>query len=132
MMDKKSDASAQDIQMELSEIERDLTLRGLLWQSLVEWAHLVDEWTATAFDSVNVESLQKNVNKLTQTVYMLEKGKYMFMCADEYRQSTNAWIIDICICTCTMMEVSTKESNANSASLFRLFIFTEQVFLHSY
>lgn len=90
MMDKKSDASAQDIQMELSEIERDLTLRGLLWQSLVEWAHLVDEWTATAFDSVNVESLQKNVNKLTQTVYMLEKGKYMFMCADEYRQSTNA------------------------------------------
>ncbi|KAK7488391.1 hypothetical protein BaRGS_00020365, partial [Batillaria attramentaria] len=73
-MDKKSDTSAQEIQTDLSEIERDLTLRGLLWQSLEEWTRLVDEWTATAFDSVNVESLQKNVNKFTQTVYMLEKG----------------------------------------------------------
>jgi dynein heavy chain len=73
-MDKKSDNSAQEIQTDLSEIERDLTLRGLLWQSLEEWTRLVDEWTATSFDSVQVESLQKNVNKFTQTVYMLEKG----------------------------------------------------------
>ena len=74
MMEKKSDTSAQDIQADLSEIERDLTLRGLLWQSLEEWTRLVEEWTATSFDSINVESLQKNVNKFTQTVYMLEKG----------------------------------------------------------
>ncbi|XP_070181014.1 dynein axonemal heavy chain 6-like [Littorina saxatilis] len=74
MMDKKSDASAQDIQTDLSEIERDLMLRRLLWQSLEEWTRLVDEWTATPFDSINVESLQKNVNKFTQTVFMLEKG----------------------------------------------------------
>lgn len=73
-MDKKSDTSAQEIQTDLSEIERDLTLRGLLWQSMEEWTRLVDEWTATSFDSVNVESLQKNVNKFTQTVFMLEKG----------------------------------------------------------
>ncbi|KAL8598272.1 hypothetical protein ACOMHN_035222 [Nucella lapillus] len=74
MMDKQSDTSAQDIQTDLSEIERDLTLRGLLWQSLEEWTRLVDDWTATSFDSINVEALQKNVNKFTQTVYMLEKG----------------------------------------------------------
>ena len=74
MMEKKSDTSAQDIQTDLSEIERDLTLRGLLWRSLEEWTRLVEEWTATSFDSINVESLQKNVNKFTQTVYMLEKG----------------------------------------------------------
>lgn len=76
MMDKKSDTSAQDIQTDLSEIERDLMLRGLLWQSLEEWTHLVEEWTDTSFDSVNVEALQKTVNKFTQTVYMLEKGKF--------------------------------------------------------
>ena len=75
MMDKKTDNSAQEIQTDLSEIERDLTLRGFLWNSLEEWTHLVEEWTATSFDSINVESLQKNVNKFTQTVYMLEKGE---------------------------------------------------------
>ena len=74
MTEKKSDTNANEIQTDLSEIERDLTLRGLLWQSLEEWTQLVEEWTATPFDSVNVESLQKNVNKFTQTVYMLEKG----------------------------------------------------------
>ncbi|XP_041352994.1 dynein heavy chain 6, axonemal-like isoform X2 [Gigantopelta aegis] len=72
--DTKSEESAQAIETELSEIERDLTLRRLLWQSLDEWTRLVDEWTASSFDSVPVESLQKNVNKFTQTVYMLEKG----------------------------------------------------------
>lgn len=58
----------------MSEIERDLTLRTLLWQSLEEWAKLVEEWMETPFDSINVEGLQKNVNKFTQTLYMLEKG----------------------------------------------------------
>lgn len=74
-MDKRDDHSAQEIQNELSEIERDLTLRRLLWQSQEEWAKLVDEWTATVFDSLNVDMLQKNVNRFTQTVYMLEKGQ---------------------------------------------------------
>ena len=72
--DTKSEESAQAIETELSEIERDLTLRRLLWQSLDEWTRLVDEWTAMPFDSVPVEQLQKNVNKFTQTVFMLEKG----------------------------------------------------------
>lgn len=75
-MDKRDDHSAQEIQNELSEIERDLTLRRLLWQSQEEWAKLVDEWTATVFDSLNVDMLQKNVNRFTQTVYMLEKGQH--------------------------------------------------------
>ncbi|GFO34548.1 dynein heavy chain 1, axonemal, partial [Plakobranchus ocellatus] len=72
--DKKSENNVQEIQTDLSDIERDLTLRGLLWQSLEEWTKLVDDWTITPFDSINVEGLQKNVNKFTQTVYMLEKG----------------------------------------------------------
>ncbi|KAL5008122.1 hypothetical protein ScPMuIL_013703 [Solemya velum] len=74
LMDKGDDHSAQEIQNELSEIERDLTLRRLLWESQEEWAKLLEEWTATVFDGLNVEMLQKNVNRFTQTVYMLEKG----------------------------------------------------------
>ena len=69
-------ASAQTVQAELAEIERDLTLRRLLWESQEEWTKLVDDWTSTAFDSLNVDNLQKNVSRFTQTVYMLEKGGF--------------------------------------------------------
>ena len=76
MMDRKeSDNSAQEIQADLSEIERDLTLRRLLWESQEEWDRLAQEWTSNPFDILNVEALQKNVNRFTQTVYMLEKGE---------------------------------------------------------
>ncbi|WAR20146.1 DYH6-like protein, partial [Mya arenaria] len=70
---KRDDASAQEIQAELSEVERDLTLRRLLWQSQEEWSKLVEEWTATSFDALPVETLQKNVNRYSQTIFMLEK-----------------------------------------------------------
>jgi hypothetical protein len=75
LSDKKEDTSAQDVQAELSEIERDLTLRRLLWESAEEWDRLEAEWTSSSFDKLNVEILQKNVNRFTQTVYMLEKGE---------------------------------------------------------
>ena len=82
LMDKNdSDGSAQEIQADLSEIERDLTLRRLLWESQEEWDKLSDGWTASAFDGLNVEQVQKNVNRFTQTVFMLEKGQYrIFFC----------------------------------------------------
>ena len=74
-MDKRDENSAQEMQTDLSEIERDLTLRRLLWESAEEWDKLSEEWTTTPFDSLSVESLQKNVNRFTQTVFMLEKGE---------------------------------------------------------
>lgn len=78
MMDRKeADGSAQEIQADLSEVERDLTLRRLLWESQEEWDRLAQEWTQNSFDVLNVEALQKNVNRFTQTVFMLEKGKEM-------------------------------------------------------
>ena len=73
---RSSESSAQDIQKELSEIERDLTLRKLLWESQEEWDKLEKEWTQTPFDQLVVENLQKSVNRFTQTVYMLEKGTH--------------------------------------------------------
>lgn len=75
-MDRYDSQSASEIQADLSDIERDLTLRQLLWQSQEEWDKLYGEWTATPFDSLQVEQLQKNVNRFTQTVYMLEKGEF--------------------------------------------------------
>lgn len=66
--------SAASIIGELSELERDLTLRRLLWESQEEWTRLYDDWTDSSFDSVNVEAVQRNVTKFTQTVFMLEKG----------------------------------------------------------
>ena len=79
MMDKKEgDNSALEIQADLSEIERDLTLRRLLWESQEEWDKLEKEWTTSTFDSLQVDGVQKNVNRFTQTVYMLEKGNSEF------------------------------------------------------
>ena len=74
MMDRQDEKSAQEIQSELNEIEHDIMLRRVLWQSLDEWSKLVEEWTTTIFDVLNVQTLQKNVNRFTQTVYMLDKG----------------------------------------------------------
>lgn len=81
-MDRYDSQSASEIQADLSDIERDLTLRQLLWQSQEEWDKLYEEWTATPFDSLQVELLQKNVNRFTQTVYMLEKGKWRKVLCD--------------------------------------------------
>ncbi|CAH1791320.1 unnamed protein product [Owenia fusiformis] len=75
LLDRRDESlSAAAVQAELSEIERDLTLRRLLWESQEEWIMLVDEWTSTPFEKLNVDSLQKGVNRYIQTVYMLEKG----------------------------------------------------------
>ncbi|XP_070577565.1 LOW QUALITY PROTEIN: dynein axonemal heavy chain 6-like [Ptychodera flava] len=71
---RDTDMNAQQVLSDLSEIERDLQLRRILWESTDEWSKLQDEWTATRFDQLNVDFLQKNVNKFTQTVFMLEKG----------------------------------------------------------
>ena len=75
LVDRDEGVKAQVVQSELGEIERDLTLHRLLWELSEELTKLVEEWTATIFEQLKVESLQKNVNRFTQTVYMLEKGE---------------------------------------------------------
>ena len=77
MMDRQEEGSAREIGADLSELERDLTLRRLLWESQEEWETSEEEWLGNPFDSLNVESLQKNVNRFTQTIYMLEKGRFL-------------------------------------------------------
>lgn len=79
-MDRSDDSSAKEIQAALPEVERDLTLRKALWTSTMEWNKLEKQWINTLFDALQVESLQKNVSKFTQTVYMLEKGNLILPC----------------------------------------------------
>lgn len=62
---------------DLSVVERDLHLRRLLWESSDEWGKLLADWTITRFDELNVDIMQKNVSKFTQTVFMLEKGHFI-------------------------------------------------------
>ena len=67
--------SVSALQRDLSEVERDLTLRKLLWESMSEWETLVNQWKFTAFDAIVVEELQKDVTRFIQTIFLLEKGR---------------------------------------------------------
>ncbi|XP_065071378.1 dynein axonemal heavy chain 6-like isoform X2 [Rhopilema esculentum] len=67
-------ASVSALQNDLSEVERDLTLRKLLWESMEEWEVLVNQWKSTHFDALAVDDVQKDVTRFVQTVFLLEKG----------------------------------------------------------
>ncbi|GCC20829.1 hypothetical protein chiPu_0019397, partial [Chiloscyllium punctatum] len=66
--------STQALNVLLSETEYELMLRKLLWESKGEWEKLYSHWTDTLFNELNVDTIQKDVNRFTQTIYMLEKG----------------------------------------------------------
>ncbi|XP_042636359.1 dynein axonemal heavy chain 14 [Orycteropus afer afer] len=59
---------------EISEIECDLTLRKLLWEAQEEWATLSWEWRNTSLQSIDIESVQRNVSKWMHIILVLEKG----------------------------------------------------------
>ncbi len=62
------------LQQELNDLEQDISLRRLLWQSVQEWDVLMRDWMSKLLDEVNVELIQRDVNRFTQNIYMLEKG----------------------------------------------------------
>lgn len=62
------------LQAELNELEHDINLRRLLWKSIEEWDMLIKEWLKKLLDDIVVEILQKDVNRFTQNIYLLEKG----------------------------------------------------------
>ncbi len=65
---------ASSLQTEVTEVEKDLTLRCLLWESLQEWQGLVDQWEATPFEILKIDDVQQDVTRFIQTVFLLEKG----------------------------------------------------------
>jgi dynein heavy chain len=66
--------SILQLQAELNELEHDINLRRLLWKSIEEWDLLIKEWLKKLLDDIVVEILQKDVNRFTQNIYLLEKG----------------------------------------------------------
>ena len=67
------------LQNDLAEVERDLTLRKMLWESIDEWEVLVSKWKATQFDGLAVDDVQKDVTRFVQTVFLLEKGVFVYL-----------------------------------------------------
>ncbi len=63
------------MQGELNELEHDISLRRLLWKSIEEWDVLIKDWLSKLLDEVKVDMIQKDVNRFTQNIYLLEKGK---------------------------------------------------------
>ncbi|XP_063298016.1 dynein axonemal heavy chain 14 [Pelobates fuscus] len=68
------DISTHLLNTELTEVECDLSLRKLLWESTEEWANLSAEWRSTSFQQLNVDVIQRDVNRFSHTLIMLEKG----------------------------------------------------------
>jgi dynein heavy chain len=60
--------------LELNELEHDINLRKILWKSIEEWDILIKKWLSNLIDDIKVDVVQKEVNKFTQNIYMLEKG----------------------------------------------------------
>ncbi|XP_039385914.1 dynein heavy chain 14, axonemal isoform X18 [Mauremys reevesii] len=68
------DSSSQRVNKELSKIESELSLRKLLWDLLEEWGKLSFRWKHTLFENIDVDLIQKDVNRFMQTIQILEKG----------------------------------------------------------
>lgn len=67
---------SQRVTAELSEIESELALRKLLWDSQEEWGKLFFKWKHAIFWNLDVDLIQRDVNRLIQIMHILEKGKH--------------------------------------------------------
>ncbi|KAM6459278.1 dynein axonemal heavy chain 14 [Liasis olivaceus] len=65
---------SQRVNAELSEIQSELALRKLLWDSHEEWTKLVFKWKHTIFWNLDVDIIQRDVNRFMQIINILEKG----------------------------------------------------------
>lgn len=71
---------SQRVNAELSEIESELQLRKLLWDSHEDWARLIFKWKHTIFWNLDVDIIQSEVNRFMQRIHILEKGKMFDHC----------------------------------------------------
>ena len=71
----KQESKVSELQNQLVEVEKDLSLRQLLWEATEEWQHLHAQWNATVFSMLDVVLLQKEVSRFVQTIYLLEKSR---------------------------------------------------------
>ena len=64
---------------EISDIEYDLTLRKTLWDAQQEWGAHFQEWRNSTLRNIDTESIQRNVSKWMNIIFILEKGKSAFL-----------------------------------------------------
>uniref|UniRef100_A0A8C6E8C9 Dynein axonemal heavy chain 14 n=1 Tax=Moschus moschiferus TaxID=68415 RepID=A0A8C6E8C9_MOSMO len=64
----------QIVLSEIADIDYDLTLRKILWDAQEEWETLFWEWRNSTLDSIDTESVYRNVSKWMQIISVLEKG----------------------------------------------------------
>ena len=77
-MSLKQESQVNELQSQLTEAEKDLTVRQLLWEATEEWKQMHSQWSNTVFSSLDIVALQKEVARFVQTIYLLEKGKLYF------------------------------------------------------
>ncbi|XP_063079957.1 dynein axonemal heavy chain 6-like [Engraulis encrasicolus] len=70
----KEEVTDAVVEQELNEVSNALTLRRMLWDMQREWHAEYAQWRATPFELLNVDDLQNDVNRFTQTIYILTKG----------------------------------------------------------
>ena len=68
----------QIVLSDIADIDYDLTLRKILWDAQEEWGTLFWEWRNSTLDSIDTESVYRNVSKWMQIIFVLEKGKVSF------------------------------------------------------
>jgi dynein heavy chain len=73
-MGRTGAVSVTTLQAELNELEHDINLRNLLWNSMEEWDKLIKEWLNKQLDEIKIDSVQMSVNRFNQNIYLLEKG----------------------------------------------------------
>lgn len=58
----------------LDEVQNDVKLRLLLWESVDSWAKTIYEWYHADFNTLNVEDMNAFIAKNVKSVNQLEKG----------------------------------------------------------
>uniref|UniRef100_A0A8C5W1I2 Dynein axonemal heavy chain 14 n=1 Tax=Microcebus murinus TaxID=30608 RepID=A0A8C5W1I2_MICMU len=64
----------QIVLSEITDIEYDLTLRKILWEAKEDLRTLFWQWRKCSLQSIDTESVQRNVSKWMHIIYVLEKG----------------------------------------------------------
>ena len=72
-LDNESEEQIRSISDELFSLKKDLDLRSLLWKSVQEWSGFSASWLLAPFETLHVEELQHLMQRMTQTLYVLER-----------------------------------------------------------
>ena len=88
------------IKTEISELEQNLMLRKLAWQSSDEWDDQYASWLGSPFSTLDVLKMQKDVSKYIQTVHHLEKGLPSNTLVPHLKEKVTAFKLSMPVISC--------------------------------